>query len=195
MVSHPPHLLDATNTLSPSAFIPFCAFKSQLGITKTFNNATLLPNSLFPMCNSFTPVALGGQLCYNLKLNMTGRQGKDGGLILVLDLNEDRSISLDLSDHPEVNDPSLLLQDEKNHEEAKKDAKIHIHLLAPLKGFGGGHYKMTSVKKVKGTKAFLDMPEIERQCKHERNEECETRMIEEECKCVPWELQSVQVAF
>ena len=126
---------------------------------------------------------------------MTGRQGKNGGLILVLDKNEDRSISPDLSEHPEEDkDPSLLLQDEKNQEGAKKAAKIHIHLLTPFEGVGGGHYEMTSVKNVKGTKDFLNMPVVDRQCSHERREECETRMINEECKCVPWELQSIQVA-
>ena len=120
---------------------------------------------------------------------MTGRQGKNGGLILVLDKNEDRSISPDLSEHPEEDkDPSLLLQDEKNQEGAKKAAKIHIHLLTPFEGVGGGHYEMTSVKNVKGTKAFLNMPVVERQCRHEKREERETRMINEECKCVPWEL-------
>ena len=193
-MSHPPHLLGFANTPSPSTFIPFCAFKTRLGITKASSNATLLPNSLFPICNSFTPVALAGQLCYNLKLNKTGRQGKNGGLILVLDSNEDRSISPDLSDHPENKDPSLLFQDDKNQEGATKAAKIHIHLLTPFEGVGGGHYEMTSVKNVKGTIAFLDMPEVDRQCRHERRHECETRMINEECKCVPWELQSIQVA-
>ena len=125
---------------------------------------------------------------------MTGGQGKNGGLILVLDLNEDRSISPDLSGNPEFEDPSLLLQDEKNQEGATKASKIHIHLLTPFEGVGGGHYEMTSVKNVKGTIAFLDMPEGDRQCRHERREECETKLINEECKCVPWELQYIQVA-
>ena len=33
---------------------------------------------------------------------MTGFKGKDGGLVLVLDMNEDRSLSFGVSSHPEI---------------------------------------------------------------------------------------------
>ena len=192
MVSHPPHQLDQMNGTTPSTFIPFCAFQTKLGIFKPF---TVLPNSSFPMCTSFTPVAMGGQLCYNLKLNMTGRNGRNSGLVLVLDMNEDRSLSFDFSYHPEIpKDDTVLRLDEVRQDDVSTKAKVYIRLLVPYVQFGGGSYQMTSVKSVKGTDAFLGMQENERKCKHEKTEECENHKIYKKCSCVPWELQSVQVS-
>ena len=123
---------------------------------------------------------------------MTGRNGKDGGLVLVLDLNEDRSLSLgSLSASEDEEDFTLHL--DKRDQDAKNNAKIHLRLLTPFAGVGGGSYQLTSVKNVKGTDAFLDMEESERQCVHERTEECQNRKMYEKCKCVPQEFQSIQV--
>ena len=194
MVSHPPQLWDQTDSISPSTFVPFCGFKTRLEIADD-TAATILPNSSFPTCNSFTPVNLEGQLCYNIKLNMSGSQGKDGGLLLVLDMNEDRSISLDSSTTHKAENFKILRQDDMDQETAKVSPKIHIHLLTPSARFGGGSYKMTSVKNVKGTEAFLNMPENERQCVQERAEKCQNRELLKHCNCVPWELQSVEVIF
>merc|ERR1712015_385918 len=85
--SHPPHL---TSTWS-SAFIPFCAFKTDLNISK---NPVALPGITFPLCSAFLPTILEGQLCYELKLNATSDQGKRNQLMLVLDYNEDRSVQM-----------------------------------------------------------------------------------------------------
>ena len=194
MVSHPPQLWDHTDSISPSTFVPFCGFKTRLEIAND-TAATILPNSSFPTCNSFTPVNLEGQLCYNIKLNMSGSQGKDGGLLLVLDMNEDRSISLGSSTTHKAENFKILRQNDMDQETAKVSPKIHIHLLTPSARFGGGSYKMTSVKNVKGTEAFLNMPENERQCVQERSEECQNRELLKHCNCVPWELQSVEVIF
>ena len=54
-VSHPPHL---TSTWS-SAFIPFCAYKTDLNISK---NPFTLPGITFPLCSAFLPTILEGQL-------------------------------------------------------------------------------------------------------------------------------------
>ena len=194
MATHPPHLLDQLNNTHPSTFVPFCAFQTQLGISKPF---TLLPNSSFPVCNSFNPVALEGQLCYNVKLNMTGLKGKNGGLVLVLDMNEDRALSFGVSTHhPErEKDLTKLRLEDQDEEDARNSAKIHLRLLTPFAEFGEGSYEMTSVKNVKGTKAFLHMQESERQCRYENAEECGNRKVFEECNCVLWELQPIQVIF
>merc|ERR1712223_336949 len=63
---HPPHILNDQSQESPSAFIPFCAFKSVLGIGKT---KVKVPGISFPICDQFRPVTLNGQLCYHLGLN------------------------------------------------------------------------------------------------------------------------------
>ena len=192
LVSHPPHLLDQKNTASPSSFIPFCAFQSQLNISEPI---TFLPDSSFPVCNSFTPVALNGQLCYNIKVNMTGRNGKDGGLVLVLDLNEDRSLSFDSLSHSEAEEDFTMWRLDERDQDARNDPKIHLRLLTPFIGIGGGSYHMTSVTKMMGTESFLAMQEKDRRCVHEKAEDCQNRKIYEKCGCFPWELQSIQVIF
>ena len=79
--------MDAWN----SAFIPFCAFKTDLNISK---NPLVLPGTTFPFCNSFVPTILAGQRCFKLMLNDTaGGQGKRNELMLLLDYNEERSAS------------------------------------------------------------------------------------------------------
>ena len=115
---------------------------------------------------------------------------------MVLDMNEERSLSFESSPHPEIEkDLTKLRLEDQDEEDAKNSAKIHLRLLTPFAEFGEGSYEMTSVKNVKGTKAFLHMEESERQCRYENAEECGNRKVFEECNCVLWELQSIQVVF
>ena len=110
LTSHPAHLVSKDNsTTSPSALIPFCAFNTRLGISS--DPVTLLPGENFPICTSFLPTSLEGQLCYKLVLNRTSYSGKRNGLVLLLDMNEDRSVnSLDLFEeqHAKDADPTTL---------------------------------------------------------------------------------------
>ena len=70
---------------------------------------TLLPGEDFPICTSFTPSSLDGQLCYKLVLNTTSYNGRKNGLILLLDINEDLSVnSIDSFEHVEDVDPKKL---------------------------------------------------------------------------------------
>ena len=84
-MSHPPHLTSSWS----SALIPFCAYKMDL---KIFKECHTLPNITFPLCSSFLPTILEGQLCYKLNLNMTSGQRKKNELMLILDYNEERSL-------------------------------------------------------------------------------------------------------
>ena len=110
-VSHPPHLIFTWS----SAFIPFCAFKTDLNFSENtlalpgitfpffffflfarynlpFFSFLFLPGITFPLCSSFLPTILEGQLCYKLTLNMTSGQGKENQLMLLLDYHEDRTL-------------------------------------------------------------------------------------------------------
>ena len=87
-MSHPPHLVSTWS----SALIPFCAYKTDLNISR---NPLALPGLSFPLCSSFLPTILGGQLCYKMTLNKTSDQGKEN---LVLDHNEDRSLQTSSND-------------------------------------------------------------------------------------------------
>ena len=66
--SHPPHLVSGS---AVSAFIPFCAFEGQLGISE--EEVSRMPNLNFPVCQSFVPISLDGQLCYKLAMNKTSK--------------------------------------------------------------------------------------------------------------------------
>ena len=76
----------------------------------------------------------------------------------------------------------------------KNSGKIHIKTLSSFKAFGSGSYRMTSVKKVKGTSDFLAMSSVDKKCSLEDYEECRRRSTFETCQCVPWELRQIQVS-
>ena len=84
------HIVNSKNSISPSAFIPFCSFGENMEIVGTriagFND---------PVCNSFLPTVHNNQLCYKIDLEKY-RNNKDiknqltDGLAMILDYNENR---------------------------------------------------------------------------------------------------------
>ena len=92
LASHPVHLINTKdNSIFPSALVPFCAFNTKLSISTPL---TILPEEEFPICTSFLPTSLDSQLCYKLNLNTTSsREGRKNGLVLLLDMNEERSVN------------------------------------------------------------------------------------------------------
>ena len=76
---------------------------------------------------------------------------------------------------------------------ALESAKVHINTLSPFIGFGGGVYKMTVVKRMTAKEDFLKMPLQDRSCEVESYEDCRSKKLLEECKCVPWEVSGFQV--
>ena len=84
--------------------------------------------------------------------------------MLVLDYNEDRSLTMPAKNGETFDslnittmsfDPSGDFQHQK--------AKIKIDTLSNYAGFGGGNYKMTSVKRMTTTSAFLNILQEPRQ--------------------------------
>ena len=187
-MTHPMHLISASPV---STFIPFCAFEGKLRISESISR---IQNLTFPICQSFHPTSLDGQLCYKLGVNRTtkGSENREG-LLLILDMNEDRFVPIDSPKNTiSKSDPidfSMNLMSSPN----QKSAKIHIKTLSSFKAFGSGSYKMTSVKKLKGTKDFLAMSSEDKRCDLKDYEECRRRSLFEKCQCVPWELGHIQV--
>ena len=185
-VSHPPHL---TSTWS-SAFIPFCAYKTDLNISE---NSLVLPGITFPLCSAFLPTILEGQLCYELKLNQPSGQGRRNQLMLVLDYNEDRSLQIS-SEEDKIADVRISKETMGFDDEVQSlQAKVHLGTLSPYTHFGGGIYTMTVVKRMRTTDAFLEMPLAQRNCKVEFYEDCRTTNLLGKCNCVPWEMPGSQV--
>ena len=185
-VSHPPHLLRSWS----SAFIPFCAYKTNLNFSK---NALPLPNTNFPLCSSFLPTILEGQRCYKLNLNDTSDQGKKYELMLILDHNEDRSLHLTPYEDRTVHYSNETINFDIDTDIQEESAKLQINTLSPYVGFGGGNYLMSDVKRMTAKDDFLSMPLKDRNCEVELYEDCRTRRLFEHCSCVPWELADFQV--
>ena len=186
-VSHPPHL---TYTWS-SAFIPFCAYKTNLSITE---NTLAMPGIDFPLCSSFLPTILEGQRYYKLKLNKTSGQGKKNELMLLLDYNEDRSLQTSSNKRSVLEQADETLNFDTSVESIQGvSAKVQINTLSPYTGFGGGIYTMTVVKRISAKEDFLGMSSIDRHCEIETFEECRTRKLIQECNCLPWEVPRYQV--
>ena len=185
-MTHPPHLTSRWS----SALIPSCAYKTNLNFSK---KSIVLKNTSFPLCSSFVPTILEGQLCYKLTLNMTSGQGKRNELMLLLDYNEDRSLQTSSNKNDHVHSLYQTLNFDTAIESIQGvKAKIQINTLSPFKGFGGGAYMMTDVKRMTAKDDFLRMPLKDRKCKVELYEDCRTRTLFEECNCVPWEVPGFQ---
>ena len=183
-VSHPPHFLDGDQS---SAFIPFCAFPTAV-------IAELRPNISFPICTSFQPTILDGQLCYKLQVNTTSGKGKKNELVLLLDYHEDLSMHYSFENEDDID---LIIRNNLNFDaeesRQKKEAKIQINTLASDKDFGEGTYKMSAVKQMTAKSAFLKMPMEDRKCQVEPFEECKTKALLTECRCTPLEMSKIMV--
>ena len=185
-VSHPPHLTSPWS----SALIPFCAYKTDLNISK---NPLALPGITFPLCSAFLPTILEGQLCYELKLNATSGQGKRNELMFVLDYNDDRSVQISSKPKKRAFSKRTMNFDDAVDSLQGISAKVHIGTISPYTHFGGGIYMMSEVKRMRAKVAFLEMPLSQRNCKVELYEVCRTRKLLKKCNCVPWELPGYQV--
>ena len=176
-----------------SAFVPFCAYKTSLNFSK---ESYALEGTDFPLCSSFLPTILEGQLCYKLDLKKVSGNGKENELMLLLDYNEERSlqISSNKSITTKTSNETLNFGTAVDNIQGSS-VKIVINTLSSFTGFGGGVFKMTDVKRMTAKEDFLKMPFKDKRCEVELYEDCRTRKLLEECNCVPQELSRFQVGF
>ena len=92
LVNHPVHIIPKNDTLTSSAFIPFC----EIGGNASAVGVKISQFSV-PVCNIFRPKILNDQLCYEVDLNKFA--DKDNiesnlklGFNFLLDYNEDRQV-------------------------------------------------------------------------------------------------------
>ena len=176
-MSHPPHLVEGSTA---SALIPFCAFEGQLKIFEPFIR---LPNLSYPICKYFIPTFLDGQLCFKLQVNRTtkGSENREG-LLLILDLNEDLTVKVNSPNNTTSQNNSIEFSSRLMTSANKNSGKIHIKTLSSFKAFGSGSYRMTSVKKLKGTSDFLAMSYGDKKCNLEDYEECRRKSLFKKCQ-------------
>ena len=93
VTNHPVHILDRNKDRSPSSLIPFCAFGGDMEAM-----GTKIEGFDLPVCNSFVEKVRNEQLCYAINLNKFIKDRHDientlkEGLVLIMDLNEDRQL-------------------------------------------------------------------------------------------------------
>ena len=186
--THPVSIYEENNKMSPSAFIPFCSFGAEM-------MGSEVPNMTFPICDIFEPTVFEGKLCYQVDVEKTSGQrvfeGKESGLMLLIDSNVERSIGITTSQ--ESNNPSYSKRRVfLGHDKVISNnlASIHIGTLAMYTGHGPGDYALTAIKEMTGTENFLAWPEHKRGCMHEKYEKCQMKGFLEEskrCGCSPFQ--------
>lgn len=184
--SHPVHILDADGNLSPSAFIPFCAWAGDMG-----SLGTKAPNFSIPVCNAFQPRDLNGHICYSLnltteKLQKPG-QGVQDGLTLVIDYNRERSLAWPIEQNLQRSEGLAALTDHTS-----KEPELHLYMdtLQPFYGRGPGSYSLSSLKQVTTSKNFDTMDASVRRCQFQQNwaqckSEANRKQANASCGCIP----------
>ena len=193
--SHPVHLVNKDNIMFPSAFIPFCAYKTNMELLGRY-----VDGLRFPVCDKFVPTILDGELCYSLDVDQAlpaaedTTEGPTGQLTLLLDYNSERSIHTASAITEEVDESFKTLNLQRLTSRGDDTSRIFINLLASYSGEGSGSYIMSTLKMMTATDNFLAMSEEKRGCKTEEREECKKRIFLESgpkiCGCIPWELAS-----
>ena len=184
---HPVHIMSESNTLNPSAFIPFCAYDGDTRFLGRKND-----NFSLPICSAFQPRLVSGQGCYTLDIhNITEgkdvKQGLTHGLTLFVDSNDERMVSGDEDTEHSVE------QFRNLHEEINNDkVKIHIGTIEPYTGHGGGNYELSSLKSMATTQDFLSLPLSVRGCQRDYStQQCHLQYYKQntkQCGCQPFSL-------
>ena len=160
---------------------------------------TKVPNMTFRVCDIFQPTVYKGglhddHLCYQANAKKTPGQiffeGKESGLMLLIDNNKERSIDISNSQKSTkaLSEQNIYLGEDKSNTENM--ASIYIGTLAPYHSYGPGDYEMTGIKKIEGTENFLAWPQHRRGCALEKYEKCQMREFLEktvECGCSPFQ--------
>ena len=189
--NHPVHFLGSPSKLMPSALIPFCAYGKDMRVV-----GRRLEEFSYPVCDSFTPVVHQGKLCYKLHLppGLQSKTGRQGGLMLLIDTNGERSVMVPKNERKFQRNTNLINLEEHRGKE-RDQIEIYIPTLAAFDGRQAGSYMMTSLKKMTGTTEFRQMTEPLRGCQNEVFEDCQTRVAIDaglnSCGCLPWALSSV----
>ena len=150
-------------------------------------------NFSFPICDSFEATLHQGRICYKLHLDseLKSKEGLDGGLMLLVDSNSERSVEL-----PDVSPGSERIRKQISFTKPVPEgsAEIYISTLAPITFAQPGEYRLSSLKKMTGTESFTMLPHRVTNCYDGDFEACKnSRLLKasfKECGCVPWALKN-----
>ena len=156
-----------------------------------------VPNMTFPVCDIFEPTVYEGRQCYQVNIEQIQAQaqvskGKKNGLMLLIDVNVEKSYNIDTSNEAKGADlyEVYLGEDQITN---KNLAHIHIGTLVPHSVEGPGDYVLASLKQMTGSESFLDWPNEKRKCALEKYESCQIKGFLakiSQCGCSPFQLMS-----
>ena len=194
LVNHPVHIMNKKGQLYPTALIPFCSFGGNMKILGQQVNGFSVP-----VCTSFNPTMFNGKLCYSLDVNnvLTQEQiaiqyGERNGLSLLIDTNQDRHFGYFKGLHEADSENDGHFVKSQHHD---REVSIYVGSLEPVKVVGGGNIALDSIKKIDGDKAYIEYATENQICEnYEDINNCSSEFflnrLKNECKCVPFELQS-----
>ena len=193
MSLNPPHIVGHNGTLNPAAFIPFCAYQTNMTIL-----GLKRPDLPFTACSHFQPTLLEGQLCYQLDLalvqTLKTKVGDTHGLIMVLDQVMQGNFQPDKEQNLSQMREIVSLNEEPPTR-SSRSVKIYLNTLARHKRHGAGRYAMAALKKMTGKDSFLNLPKDTKSCQIEAYEKCHIRNfmkeVQKQCRCIPWALKSI----
>ena len=150
---------------------------------------------MFTACSKFQPTVLEGQLCYSLNLSKIQTEksstGKRAGLVLVLDQGIENNENLQ---NKIFLDNRRIPLDLEESEEGDGTARIYLSTLSSFTDHRAGSYGMSALKKITGTKRFMEQTDDIKMCQVQSFEECQTEKylenVQKKCGCVPWALTS-----
>ena len=199
IATNPAHIIDETQKLNPSAFIPFCAFSGQ-------NLGTNIKEFSEPVCSNFQQIIFEGRVCYKFQVDKKKQkvhQGRAFGLKLLVDFNQDRTLSLnpETDDHEDNSNISNMFQDIESDDRLlhpEKDITVHINTILPYTAVGGGVFKLSGIKQIETTADFEKLDVSAKRCQElEFRSQCLNRVLHagafEFCQCCPVYIQKNQV--
>ena len=196
---YPPHMLDSFGNPSPSALVPYCAFKGNMNMTGEY-----IDGLNFPVCNKFKPVIQEGQNCYALNINSVilksdqkTRRGIANGILIAIDT--DQPTTFEMANKIENREQMRGQLRGGRPAISNRMTMLSISSLERYTDYcqgGSCSYKMTNLKKMTGTESFLALSDEIKDCQLEAEEECRQRKLLQEtqqrCGCLPWVLENVK---
>ena len=175
-------MINTNGSLMTSSFIPFCSLGTDFSVLGEY-----VTNLTFPVCTMFQATVYKGNLCYSLERSKVIKpkrdvfQGKESGLMLILDTNSQKSVEIPYEKESLIN------------QNRKSQVRIHIGTLAPYTGYGPGDYRLSALKQITGTESFLIKANTDEECTNMNLEKCMRKNAEgknQACSCKPFEFGS-----
>ena len=181
MSLNPPQMKDSIGRRLPAGFVPFCAYK---------DNALGVESSDLPFipCSQALPTVLDGQLCYSINGSIhateSSKRGKNNGLVMLLDFGKNQNEG----ESVEVWEKGKPVKTSQKY----KGLRVYVQTLSGFSSNGEGDYAMSSLKRMRGKKSFLDFPNAIKKCQVEPRDKCRVlkyfETVQGQCGCVPWGL-------